>query len=202
MTAFVSAVVEGDTDAAVIRRLAEEAGLRVATVHVKHGKQNVHSRISGYNAAARQNPFVVLVDLDTEYDCAPELIRDWLPERAPALCFRVAVRAVESWLLADREQVAKFLRVPRARIPEEPEALRDPKRSLVDIARASSSRDIREDLVPRPGGGRAVGQAYSSRLVEFARERWRPSVAALQCDSLARARNALTEFGITLERLR
>jgi hypothetical protein len=194
MSALISAVVEGDTDAALIRRLGTEWGLPIATVHVKGGKHNIRSRISGYNAAARLSPFVVLVDLDTEHDCAPELIQEWLPEREPRLCFRVAVRAMEAWLLADRERVARFLRVPRARIPSDPETLRDPKRSLVDIARASSSRDIHEDLVPRPGSGRAVGQAYSSRLIDFIRDDWRPSIAAAESDSLARASAALKKL--------
>jgi hypothetical protein len=200
MSNSVAAVVEGDVDAAVVRRLAADAGLEISTMHVKGGKQKVRARINGYNSAARYSPFVVLVDLDRDYACAPDLIADWLPDREPLLCFRIAVRAVEAWLLANRERAAKFLRIPKARIEEIPEAIADPKRTLVDIARGSMSRDVREDIVPRDGSGRQVGAAYLSRLIEFVNgaSGWRPEVAAANCDSLARARKALTALSVTL----
>ncbi len=188
---YISAVVEGDVDAAVIRRLAQEAGLGIAEIHVKRGKANVRKRITSYNQAARHLPFVVLVDLDREYHCAPDLIADWLPHKEPRLCLRVAVRAVEAWLLADRERVARFLRVKQSRIPAAPEEIDDPKKALVDIANASSSQNLLTDLVPRPGSGRAVGPAYSSRLIDFINAQgegvWRPAAAAETCTSLARA---------------
>src|SRR4051812_19859719 len=122
MTQVISAVVEGDVDAAVIRRLATEAKIEIGSIHVKGGKQNVRSRMTGYNNAARYTPFVVLVDLDREYECAPQLVKEWVPEPESLLRFRVAVRAVESWLLADGERAARFLRVRRADIPTDPEA--------------------------------------------------------------------------------
>lgn len=200
MNEFVSAVVEGDVDASVIRRLCGEAGLDVANVHVKRGKQNIRSRIDAYNAAARHTPFIVLVDLDREYDCAPALIASWLPQPAPLLRLRVAVRAVEAWLLGDRERAARFLRVRQSSIPAVPELIADPKRTLVDIARTSSSADVRADIVPRPGSGRSVGEAYSARLIEFvvAPEGWRSAAAVERCDSLARAKRALDEFAAAL----
>jgi len=58
---------------------------------------------------------------------------------------------------------------------------------MVNLARASRRRDIREDLVPRPEGGRQVGPAYSSRLIEFVSGRWRPEIAARRAESLRRA---------------
>jgi hypothetical protein len=196
MSAFISAVVEGDTDAAVIRRLAAEASLEISTVHVKGGKQKVREWIGGYNAAARHHPFVVLVDLDQEFPCAPELLMDWLQHRERLLCLRVAVQAVEAWLLADRERAAQFFRVRKGNIQEEPDAIPDPKGVLVDVVRTSTSREIREDIVPREGSGRRVGAAYSSRLVEFVNSTngWRPAVASEHSGSLARARDALRAF--------
>lgn len=50
------------------------------------------------------------------------------------MCFRIAVREVEAWLLADAEQAAGFLAVPLARIPAEPETLPDPKATLIALA--------------------------------------------------------------------
>src|ERR1051325_297626 len=135
MIPYLSAVVEGDVDAAVVRRLVLEAGIGVGSMHVKRGKQNVRSRIVSYNAASRQMPFFVLVDLDADYECAPALIADWLPDREVNLCFRIAVRAVEAWLLGDRARIASFFRVKQRDIPAYPEQLAAPKRMLVEIAR-------------------------------------------------------------------
>lgn len=197
MIPYLSGAVEGDVDAAVIRRLMAEADIGVGTVHVKRGKQNVRSRIASYNAASRQVPFLVLVDLDSDYDCAPALIADWLPHREAGLCFRVAVRALEAWLLGDRTRIASFLRVRQREIPAEPEQIAAPKRALIEIARSSSNSDIRADIVPRPGSGRVVGPAYASRMIEFVAspDGWRPEAAAEVCDSLRRARQALQRLG-------
>lgn len=195
---YLSAAVEGDLDAAIIRRLARDAGVAVR-LHVKGGKSNVRGRIASYNQASKTTPFLVLVDLDRDFDCAPQLIEEWLPGREPTFCFRVAVRAAEAWLLGDPERLARFLRVPQAAVSAEPETLLDPKRALIAIAGSSRSAAIREDIVPRPGSGRAVGPAYTSRMIDFAAspEAWRPEVAAEACDSLRRARQALLAVGVT-----
>jgi hypothetical protein len=105
------------------------------------------------------------------------------------MAFRIVVRAIEAWLLADRERVSLWLDVPLHRIPMQPERASDPKRTLVDLARRSRSRAVREDLVPRVGSGRRVGPLYSSRLIEFVQDRrrgWRPREAARSADSLDR----------------
>jgi len=132
-------------DEAVLRRLVDEAGGSLQVVYGKMGKAHLRQSLNGYNQAARFTPWVVLVDLDLEYECAPLLCGEWLPNPAPDMCLRVAVREVETWLLADRERMARFLSVPVSRIPFDPEALDDPKGKLVQLARRSRRRDIRED---------------------------------------------------------
>ncbi|MEI6449145.1 MAG: hypothetical protein WCP98_04245, partial [Actinomycetes bacterium] len=64
-------------------------------------------------------PWIVIVDLDSEADCAPQLVSDWLPESADLMHLRVAVHAVESWLLADAQRISKreFLGVPLTIMP-------------------------------------------------------------------------------------
>jgi hypothetical protein len=49
---------------------------------------------------------------------------------------RVAVREVESWVLADRRRIANFLSAPLNSIPMDPEQLDDPKMALLTLARA------------------------------------------------------------------
>lgn len=181
----ISAAVVGVVDEAVVRRLAPHVGATLQDVYGKNGKRLLRQRIASYNLAAQRAPWIVLVDLDNE-ECAPPLRNAWLPQPARLLCFRVAVREVEAWLLADIERFADFLAIARARVPAQPETLNDPKGTLVNLARGSRRRDIREDLVPRPESGRQVGPAYSSRLTEFVTNNWRPEVAAQRADSLRR----------------
>jgi hypothetical protein len=187
MSVTISAAVEGITDEAVVRRLILHVGAQPGTVYGKQGKPHLQTRIAGFNNAAQHTPWLVLVDLDHDADCAPPLRANWLPAPAPRMCFRVAVRAVEAWLLADFEAMADFLGVARSRVPRDPESLSVPKEALVNLARQSRRKAIREDLVPREGSGRAVGPGYTSRLIEFASTHWRPKKAAHRADSLRRA---------------
>jgi len=89
--------------------------------------------------------------------------------------------------MADRLEFAAFLGVARSKVPGNPDGLPEPKLTLVNLARASRKKAIREDLVPRPGSGRTVGPAYASWLIEFAGTSWRPAEAAMNSDSLRRA---------------
>jgi hypothetical protein len=76
-------------------------------------------------------------------------------------------------------------------LPREPDAIADPKATIVDLARHSRRRELREDLVPRPGSGRSTGPIYAGRLAEFAERDWRPNRAAMSSDSLRRCLAAL-----------
>ena len=188
---IISAAVEGIVDEAVVRRLIAHAGGQTGDVYRKNGKDELRQKIDGYNNAARHAPWVVLVDLDNDADCAPPIRDAWLPVPAPHLCFRIAVREVEAWLMADAQTLARYLRVRRTRIPVEPEKLARPKDEMVDLARYSRLKDICKDMVPREKSGRRVGPAYPSRLIEYVQEHWQPEVAAERAESLQRAIDCL-----------
>ena len=183
----VSAAVEGVVDDAVVRRLVAYVGAEVGTVYGHRGKPYLHQKIRGFSQAARYSPWVVLVDLDESAPCAPALISDWLADPPSRLCFRVIIRSVEAWLMADAASMARYLSVPSSRIPGHPENLVKPKEALVNLARTSRRKAIRQDMVPRPRSGRREGPAYTSRLVEFTARAWRPDVAAARSESLSRA---------------
>ena len=106
----VSAAVEGSLDEAVIDRLIRHVGHEPGTVYGKNGKPFLRDRIGGYNNAAHHTPWVVLIDLDTEAECAPLVRKAWLQNPAPRMCFRVVVRAIEAWLMADAGRGAEVLR--------------------------------------------------------------------------------------------
>jgi hypothetical protein len=188
---IVSAAVEGIVDRTVLRRLLQDAGAALGPIYVANGKARLRTHLKGYNHAAVHTPWIVLVDLDLDAGCAPALRTVWLPSPNRLMSFRVAVRAVEAWLLADRRNMADFLGVPVAKVPSSPEALEHPKRAIIDLARRSRSRDLREDLLPRPTSGRSEGPAYASRMMEFAQSHWRPSAAEALSDSLRRCRQAI-----------
>jgi hypothetical protein len=107
------------------------------------------------------------------------------------------VRAVEAWLLADRERLAHFLGIQLSHVPTNPEAVDDPKRTVIELAERSRRRGIREDMVPRPGSGRTQGPAYTSRMIEFAmdeRAGWRPDVAGSSSASLCRCLRSIHQL--------
>jgi hypothetical protein len=202
MALYIQGAVEGPTDRALLVRLLKHVGHEPGAIYIANGKAPLVEKLRGYNAAARYGPWAVLVDLDRDHDCAPAARRNWLPVVAANMSLRIPVRAAEAWLLADRARAAVLLGVPTSRIPADPDGLDDPKQTLVDLARTSRRRVIRDDLVPTPGSGRRVGAGYVSRIVEFVidEECWRPEVAAGQSDSLRRALEALRVLGSTSPR--
>ncbi len=192
----ITGAVEGDLDEVLLRRIAEHAGCCLGKVHGRNGKQKLLQQLMGYNNAANHGPWIVLVDLDQDCDCAPDCLQQWLPMPSRFMCIRVAVRTIESWLLADRERIARWLGVALVNIPEDPDSLDDPKQELVNLARRSR-RKIRGDLVPREGSGRSVGPLYNASLMEFIQDQnagWRPDCAVHRSDSLARCINHLQEL--------
>jgi hypothetical protein len=183
----VSAAVEGDVDQAVVRRLVTMVGAHLGPVYGKSGKPALRQKLGGYNNAARHAPWFVLVDLDGDADCAPPLRQEWLPNPSAGLCFRVAVRQVEAWLLADAGTLAAYLGVAKSAVPGWPETLDNAKVAMVTLARRSHRKIIRADMVPRPEAGRLVGPAYTSTLIEYVDRHWRPQIARHHAASLDRA---------------
>jgi hypothetical protein len=191
---IVSSGVEGLTDEAIAIRLLRSVGAEVGPVYGKNGKSNLLSRVDGFNRAAERSPWLVLVDLDRDFQCAPDSLPFWLPHPSEWMCFRVAVPEAEAWLLADGETLADYFAISREPVPGDPETLPDPKHTLVNLTRSSRRRDIREEMVPRPSSGRVVGPGYTGRVIDYVRTTWRPVAAAAHAPSLERCVSALREL--------
>lgn len=117
----VHIAVEDPLSESVLRALLHQSGRPywIGTVYGGRGFGDLKRMASGFNQASRFTPFVLLTDLDRA-DCPPVIIDSWLPHpKHPNFLFRVAVREVEAWVLADREAFAKFCGVPVSAIPEE-----------------------------------------------------------------------------------
>jgi len=138
---------------------------------------------------------VLLTDLDRK-ECAPTLIGEWLGRQAKpeGLLFRVAVREVEAWLLADKQNFASFARVPLAKLPEAPEDLDDPKQTLLNLVTRYSPASLKKDLVADHGHGPRQGLVYNERLSQFVRACWDLEEASMRADSLARTRRRIGEL--------
>ena len=192
----VTVAVEGASDVPVLRKVLEHCGCTIHVVHGRAGKGQIDRNLKGYNNAARYSPWVVLRDLDHDAQCPKALVDRLLPAPAHWMRLRIAVREIESWLLADPERMARFLRLRRRALPGDLDQLADPKQALVNLARQSPISAIRQDMVPAPGTSGSVGPAYVSRITEFAKDHWRPAVAVRNSESL---RRSVDRIGTLLE---
>ena len=139
-------------------------------------------------------PFLVLTDLN-HCECPPRLIQEWLPgPKHPNLRFRVAVREVEAWLMADRTAFARFLGIARELVPQDVGDIDHPKEFLIGLAAHSRRREIRDALVPRRGSTARIGRDYNGKLTEFVNGHWRVEVARQYSGSLRKAVQALAAF--------
>jgi len=192
----VNIAVEGELDEAVLKKVLASVDIKVANVFGKRGKNNLKENAPRYNQAAQYGRWVILVDLNNDAECSPPFIDSWLPLRNQNLQLRVAVRAVESWLLAERDEMARFLAVSKQKIPLYPENEDKPKRILINIARHSRSKTIRTDIVPRDGSTAIQGPGYTTRLIEFTIKCWNPERAASNAPSLRRSINSLLQWKV------
>jgi len=192
----ITLIVEDALSEAVVRAVFSqiEKPYRIGLV-LNWNKQRIQHTISNINKASRDFPYLVLTDQDTEQDCPPNQIEQWIRGSVhPNLLYRFATMEVESWVMAHRECFAKFLSVSANKIPRCPDEIPRPKECLINLARKSRKRILREDLVPAPGATSKVGPDYNGRLCEFVQNHWRAEIAAQNSPSLARALKRLREF--------
>jgi hypothetical protein len=196
----VALATEDELSEVVGERLILEAGMTVRNRFRRNGVGYLRANMKKWTQLVRNGvPLVLLADLDSS-PCAGGLLRKWsdgktLPDN---LVLRVAVREVETWLLADDTALGRFLGTP-VRIPANPEALPDPKATLLNIAQRGS-KSIRRDLLAEPGAASAQGIGYNVRLCDFVRGSWKPSRAARKARSLERACLRISELSQRLGR--
>jgi hypothetical protein len=192
----INLAVEDLLSEAVLRKILQytERPYDVGTCFCRGGYGYLKKNIHGFNNAAKAMPFLVLTDLD-KAECPAVLIKEWLPHpKHPNLLFRVAVKEVEAWLLAHRDAFTRFLGIQRRLIPSTVDVISDPKKLLLDLARKSKRRLLREAIVPSPGSTARVGPDYNGQLVFFVEAFWNVATAMQSSPSLKRTVVALTNF--------
>lgn len=138
-------------------------------------------------------PYFVLTDLDLK-ECPPALISEWLSEpRHPNLIFRIAVREVESGIMADHQHFSKFFGVSMKQLPENCDTIRDPKVFLKDLILRSRKKSFRK-MLPESGSTAKIGNEYNSILSIFITDIWDHEQAREHSDSLNRAIISLEKF--------
>ncbi len=182
---IISSIVEGNLDEAVAIKIVQATGHTAGSCYGKRGAGYIERKIRSFNQTAQSTYYLTLVDfMDTHLDCPAEVVARWLPNPQPKMLFRVVVRELESWLLADRQNLADFLKVNIAKVPLNPERLYDPKQNLINIARRSKSAFVRSALVPDAQSTAVVGKLYDSEMRIFINDLWDIQVARNNAPSL------------------
>jgi hypothetical protein len=192
----VTLAVEGYTDEIVARKILAHVGLACNRVLGRDGKDDLLAKLGGYNNAAAFSNWFILLDLD-DNDCPVTYFQEILPSPSANLILRIAVREIESWLMADREHLAKFLNIAMDNVPKQPDDEANPKETLLNLVKRCRKKALREDMLPTPSSGRRVGIGYANRISEFVTQyefAWRPDVAAETSDSLHRCIKALEKL--------
>ncbi len=202
MSSPVNILTEGHIDVNVAKKMLKATSLLVGDGYSKNGKQGFKNGLPGYNKAAQHISFpcFALCDLDQDYGCAPQAVSAYL--RFPPsefMVFRLAVRSIEAWLMADRWAFASFLGVSANKVPPYPDQEQQPKRKVINLARRSSNKDIRLALVPVQGTGASQGPEYTDFMTKFVNQKWDPERASNNSDSLKKSLLRLQEFRALLK---
>lgn len=194
--ATVNLVVEDELSEWICRKLLAHVSLEAGIVYGKQGFGYIKTRLQGFNHAAKGTPYLVLADLD-RFECAAGLWDAWVPKvpRHRNLIFRIAVREVESWLLADGQNLNRFFGLKGQELFSNPDELADPKREVLAIAAKSPKRKLREAIVFQTRDGRLLqGPDYNFSLIGFVENGWNLERAMGKSESLKRAVQAIDRF--------
>ncbi|WP_299444739.1 hypothetical protein [uncultured Rhodospira sp.] len=193
---------EDSLSEAVAERLLTEAtpGVEIALRFGGRGCGYLKTSLPKFINMAHRVPGLVLTDLD-QTDCPHTLIAAWFKGRPipEGILFRIAVREVEAWLMADKDGFAAFSGIPKVKLPQDVEGVRDPKEHLLGLVRRHAPKNVKMDLLPLdPSQTARTGMNYNDRLIDFVRrsDGWNPARAAANADSLRRARERLAALRV------
>jgi hypothetical protein len=165
---------EGLPDAAVAEGLIAHFGGTIGRFSDSlGGKAEIDRLIPKYADAARFGiPRLVLRDLDHDAPCAGALVARLLAERADKLCLRIAIREIESWLMADIDAFVDAIPVRRSDIPRNTDHIADPKRLILDAVRRNGGKTLQRRLLSRDAYQAFEGPEYTTFMQQFAMTHW------------------------------
>ena len=187
--------VEGSPDAPVAEKLIALVGCEARVISASGGSSVIDAKLGRWSQPSNRMPMLIVRDWDQadNVDCPGELVGKLAgADRPTNIALRIAVRSIESWLMADRDAAAGYFRTPS--IPTDPDSLERPKLALVSACRKSKLKAIREGMAPKGSGGGTVGTDYTRLLTDFARDHWDPRRAAVNSPSLDRTLARLSQL--------
>jgi hypothetical protein len=182
---IVGYAVEGLCDAPVAHRLIELVGRVPRKIHDSGGSSAIDVRLKRWGQSSNYFPMLVVRDWDVsdKCECIPELLSKVVPEGSPvSVAVRIPVRAMEAWLIADRDAAARYFGTS---LPRDPDGLSNPKLALVHACRKSPAHIARK-MVPSGSSGSRFGPQYVATVLRFATEHWDPERARKHSPSLDR----------------
>lgn len=195
MSISVILITEDRLSEVVLKKMLTQTNRNYSIVNsLLWDKDTIRIKVNSINKSARGYTYLVLTDQDTPNRCPPDAIRELDEKVHPNLIYRFAVMEIESWVMAHRDAISKFLSVPINKIDDDTDSIDQPKEFLINLARKSRSSRIRRDIVPRDNSTSKMGPDYNGRLIEFVTEHWNVTTAAQHSQSLARAYTKLGNF--------
>ena len=194
---FLYLVAEDQLSESIAKKIISQfTDYKVYCIHTRGGRGYIEKRLLEYNRSAKTLSFFVMVDLDQSL-CAVDYIKAQFGRTAISqnMVFRVAVKEVESWILADQGGFSHYFEIPKQKMPHTPDQLPDPKQSLVGIIKKyCRNKTFRENIVPQPKSGALTGPGYNSALIPFIEKKWSVKQASQTSNSLNRCVRALISY--------
>jgi hypothetical protein len=182
---LIPALVEGHLEERVLAVLWRQLGKADKPIVIRNARGSPFwSHARRYNEAGRHQVLVGLGDLE-QIACATAAFEQLGRPLSQGFKLRLAQRMIESWLMADRHEFADHLGVRVAEVPEHPDLVAHPKRAVVELARCSRKRRVRDAVLPSGAG--FVGAEYLPFMSSFVSDRWSVNRASANSPSLERA---------------
>ncbi|MCS6795254.1 MAG: hypothetical protein RMJ97_03195 [Raineya sp.] len=192
---YIQPVVEDVLQEKVLQKLFQHLrnDIELYPAIGKKGNSYILERLASFNEASIEEcRYFVLLDMDKPY-----CIVDFLQERVnftpkPYFSLRVCVLEVETWLLADRQNFAKFLGVTDTIIPVNvEEKISQPKEFVISLAQQSKKKEIKTII---PEGTAKQGKGYNIQMLSFVENLWDFQNASKNCKSLQKTIQKIKNF--------
>lgn len=194
---FINIATEDELSEAIGVKIVSEC-IPEFSVHLKLRKSGfgyLKKKLSVFCEIAKREPVLLITDLD-QSRCPSALIASWMVDVKPPqdFIFRVAIREIESWLLADQRAIRKIIGAQASTLPRNLDDIDNPKDLLLRLVERGAARDVKRDLLIKRGEVAAQGLGYNDRLCKHIEAEWNPERAAQRSDSLERMLRRLKEL--------
>lgn len=182
---------------AAARKIVSILGLQVGKTIIKKGITAIDKSMQQIISWSKREYVLLLVDFDRpsrKYPCPVARINGWFQDSpCPEKLFaRLAVNEVEAWLLADDDNMKKFLGVKSIKV-RNADDIANPKKYLIELA-SKRNKFFKIGFIKRGKDGIDRGVAYNKILSEWIESEWSPCNASLHSPSLKRAIKRLQDL--------